>query len=258
MPAPYLVENGNIAIKSCRHGMFMYNRHDTFVGRGLDQYGEWCDFEIQLLRAFIKPGDTVIDAGANIGTHTVALANAVGPTGTVHAYEPQRRLFTMLAGNVALNALEWVVCHQEAVGDAMGQICVPPLPPPDTVFNHSAVPLVDANSPTPESGSGETVPLVTLDSLDLSKCAVIKVDVEGMEAAALRGATRLIERCRPVIYVEHNDANSSNRIGDVLELLDYAACWSMHPYYNEANYYSNPVNVWENKVSCSAEIPWTR
>ena len=32
MPAPYLVENGNIAIKSCRHGMFMYNRRDTFVG----------------------------------------------------------------------------------------------------------------------------------------------------------------------------------------------------------------------------------
>ena len=63
-----------MAVKRCKHGPFMYNRNDTFVGRSLDLYGEWCDFEIQLLRNFIRPGDTVIDAGANIGTHTIVFA----------------------------------------------------------------------------------------------------------------------------------------------------------------------------------------
>ena len=139
MQSPYLVENRHIAIKNCRHGLFMYSRNDAFVGRGLDLYGEWCDFEIQAIRPHVKPGDTVIDVGANIGTHTVAFANMVGPTGTVHAYEPQRRLFHMLSGNVALNALERVYCHQAAVGDSMGEIHLPQLPSPDMNFNFSAV-----------------------------------------------------------------------------------------------------------------------
>src|SRR4029078_4119505 len=105
MQSPYMVETRHIAIKNCRHGLFMYSRNDNFVGRGLDLYGEWCDFELQLLRNYIKYGDTGIDGGAHIGTHALASGNMVGPTGIVHAFEPQRRLFGMLAGNVALNSL---------------------------------------------------------------------------------------------------------------------------------------------------------
>jgi FkbM family methyltransferase len=135
MQSPYLIEHRHMAMKRCKHGLFMYNRNDAFVGRGLDLYGEWCEFEINLLRLFIRPGDIVIDAGANIGTHTVAFANMVGPTGVVHAFEPQRRNFLMLAGNVAINGLDNVFCHQSAVGDTLGQIRLPPLPPADTNFN---------------------------------------------------------------------------------------------------------------------------
>jgi hypothetical protein len=78
MQSPYLVEHRHMAVKRCKHGLFMYNRNDAFVGRGLDLYGEWCEFEIALMRLFIKPGDTVVDAGANIGTHTVAFATRSG------------------------------------------------------------------------------------------------------------------------------------------------------------------------------------
>lgn len=248
MPVPYLIENGHLAVKHCRHGIFMYNRNDTFVGRGLDYYGEWCEFEIRLIHQFIRPGDTVIDVGANIGTHAVAFANAVGPIGTVHAFEPQRRLFAMLAGNVALNAIECVVCHQAAVGDSMGEISLPPLPPSDTVFNYSAVSLTGKQSQGHETGAMEKVPLITLDSLGLENCALIKVDVELMEAAVLRGAKNLIERCNPILYVEHTGTDSSDSLADVLESLGYAACWSLHPYYDEHNYFSNTVNIWPNTV----------
>ena len=92
MQSPYLVENRHIAIKNCRHGLFMYSRNDAFVGRGLDLYGEWCDFEIQAIRPHVKPGDTVIDVGANIGTHTVAFANMAGPTGIRGTLCPLRAL----------------------------------------------------------------------------------------------------------------------------------------------------------------------
>ena len=242
MLSPYLLENRHIAVKHCRHGIFMFSRNDNFVGRGLDLYGEWCDFEIQLLRNYIRFGDTVIDVGANIGTHAVAFGNMVGPTGTVHAFEPQRRLFTMLSGNIALNALESVICHRAAVGNSMGEIVLPPLPSPDLHFNFSAVSLMQDNK------TGDTVPLVTLDSLKLGKCAVIKIDVEGMETMVLAGARQTFERCQPILYIENNEAESSKRIAEALGPLNYVAYWSIHPYYDARNYYANTVNVWPEVV----------
>jgi FkbM family methyltransferase len=242
MISPYLLENRHIAVKHCRHGIFMFSRNDNFVGRGLDLYGEWCDFEIQLMRNYIRYGDTVIDVGANIGTHAVAFGNMVGQAGTVHAFEPQRRLFAMLSGNVALNALESVVCHQAAVGDAMGEIVLPPLPSPDLHFNFSAVSLMQGDK------TGDKVPLVTIDSLNLTKCAAIKIDVEGMETMVLSGAQQTIERCGPILYLENNDLESSKRITGALNTLNYVAYWSIHPYYDPRNYYANTVNVWPDVV----------
>jgi FkbM family methyltransferase len=242
MQSSYLIEHRHMAVKRCKHGLFMYNRNDAFIGRGLDVYGEWCDFEIQLLRLFIKPGNTVIDAGSNIGTHAVAFANLVGAGGVVHAFEPQRQNFLMLAGNVALNALDNVVCHQKAVGDAMGEIRLPPLPSPDTHFNFGAVSLSQG------SETGESVPIVTLDSLDLPACRLIKIDTEGMEPQVLAGAQALIDRCRPLLYVENNEPGASKRLSEVLDKLGYAAWWSIFPYFDQRNFYSNPVNIWENVV----------
>lgn len=248
MQSPYLVENRYMAVKRCKHGLFMYNRNDAFVGRGLDLYGEWCEFEIQLLRHFIAFGDTVIDAGANIGTHTVAFANMVGPGGTVHAFEPQRRNFLFLAGNVALNALDNVFCHQKALGEANGEISLPPLPPPDTNFNYSAVSIADG------AANGERVPIVTLDSLELKSCKAIKIDTEGMEPQVLSGAKSLIDRCRPLLYVENNEPGASIRLSEWLGLLGYNAWWSIHPYYDPANFYSNTNNVWPNVVPAANMI----
>ena len=246
MLSPYLVENRHVAVKRCRHGLFMYNRNDTFIGRGLDLYGEWCDFEIQLLRRFIKPGDTVVDVGANIGTHTIAFANLVGPAGLVHAFEPQRRNFLMLAGNVAFNALENVVCHHKAVGDSSGEIRLPPLPPPDTSFNFGAVPI------SQHSGTGEKMPIMALDSLDLAECRVIKIDAEGMDSEVIGGGRALIGRCGSLLYVENNDQESSKKLSKVLDELGYAAWWSIFPYFDPRNFYSNTVNVWQEFVpSCN-------
>jgi len=84
----------------------MYLANDKFIGRrSLDAYGEFCELELYLLRQIIKPGMTVVEAGANIGTHTVAFAKAVGATGRVLTFEPQRTVFHMLCGNLALNGL---------------------------------------------------------------------------------------------------------------------------------------------------------
>jgi FkbM family methyltransferase len=242
MLSPYLVENRHVAVKRCRHGLFMYNRNDQFVGRGLDLYGQWCEFDIQLVRRFLAPGDTAIDVGANIGTHAIAYADMVGPTGRVHAFEPQPRNFHLLAGNVALNALENVVCHPWAVGDAKREIALPSLPPPDVPFNFGAMALSH-----PSTG-GEHVPLVPLDSLDFPACKLIKIDAEGMEPQVLDGARELIARCRPLLYVENNEPEASKPLSQRLTALGYTAHWSIFPHFDPNNFYANTVNIWPNVV----------
>jgi len=238
MLSPYLVENRHLAVKRCKHGLFMYNRNDSYIGRSLDLYGELCDFEIQLLSEFIATGDTVVDVGANIGTHAIAFANLVGAGGAVHAFEPQRRLFQMLCGNVALNGLENVFCHPLAVGDRHGEIAIPRLPPPTTYFNFGAVPLGLAGPPTEPAMMG------ALDELKLKNCRLIKVDAEGMEGLVLRGAKQTIETCQPILYLENDRLGASKGLSASLKEIGYHAYWSIAPYFTRHNFYCNFDNIW--------------
>jgi tRNA A58 N-methylase Trm61 len=83
----------------------------VFIGRALDKYGEISRGEIIFLRQLIRPGMTLVEVGANIGVLTVPFARLVAHGGTVIAFEPQRIVFHMLCGNLALNALYNVLAH---------------------------------------------------------------------------------------------------------------------------------------------------
>ena len=97
-----------VVVKACRYGMMMYNKNDRYIGRSLDLYGEFSEAEVAFFRAAIQPGMMVVDVGANIGCHSIAFARLVGPGGRVLAIEPQKQVYQMLVGNVALNHLSHV------------------------------------------------------------------------------------------------------------------------------------------------------
>src|SRR5690606_13771278 len=61
-------------LRQCRHGPMLFNKRDLYVGRSLATYGEFSEAEIGLFRQILRPGGVVIEAGANIGAHTVPLA----------------------------------------------------------------------------------------------------------------------------------------------------------------------------------------
>jgi FkbM family methyltransferase len=252
-PRPRLVESAHMAVKRCRHGTMMYNVHDAFIGRSLDLYGEWCDDEVVVLRQLLSPGDVVVDAGANIGTHTVFLAKAVGDRGAVIAFEPQRLVFQVLCGNVALNGLTNVTCFMAAVGAKRGQLTIPLLDPRATL-NFGAVRAT-------EGGPGERVDVAPLDELGLTRCALIKVDVEGMETAVLEGARETIARCRPALFLENNTVEHSRGVLEAVQSLGYKAFWHIATYFNPKNYFANKDNVFaryqpEANVLCvPAECP---
>lgn len=224
-------------LKRCREGWMIYNRNDAYLGRSLDIYGEYSNGEVDVFRQVIPAGALVVEVGANIGAHTVALANIAGPHGAVMTFEPQRVLFQTLCGNVALNSIPNAYCRNEAVADVHGAIKVANLDP-NQQTSFGSFNLEDF-----QDYAGETRPVVTLDSLPLPKCDFLKIDVEGMEGKVIAGGGKMIRRHRPILYVENDRDDSRSSLIAAVNALDYALYWHLPPLYNPSNYARNPENV---------------
>lgn len=229
-------------LKDCRYGRMLYNANDMYVGRSLDLYGEFSEGEVEIFRRIVRPGDAVFDVGSNIGAHSVFLARAVGSQGAVFAFEPQRLVYQTLCANAALNSLPNVWCLNCAAGESPGAIRVPTLNPWVT-NNFGGLGLEE------QELGGEPVPVVRLDSVQVRSCRLIKIDVEGMELAALKGATGLIEKFAPFLYVENDRKDKSDELVRFIHSLGYELFWHHAPLYNPENFLKNPENVFGRTVS---------
>jgi FkbM family methyltransferase len=94
------------------------HRVGEWIARQLLTTGGYERREIEVLCSHIAPGDTVFDVGANIGLHTLHLSRAVGPNGTVHAFEPDPSNLALLRFNLARNGCDNVVVHPYGLGPA--------------------------------------------------------------------------------------------------------------------------------------------
>lgn len=244
MSAEVVLQHGNTRLKSCRHGPMLYLITDRFIGRALDLYGEYSEGEVKLFRQIVKPGHVALDIGANIGTHTVALARAVTADGAVFGFEPQRVVFQLLCANVALGGHTHVRTFHAAVGRTAGDVRVPLVDYGET-GNFGGVELGDGDV----GNDGETVPILPIDSLDLTVCHFMKIDVEGMESEVLAGAERTIGRHRPMIYTENNREEKSAALIQQLFDLDYDLHWHFPPMFNAENYFAETQNIFGNMIS---------
>ncbi|PWC57551.1 methyltransferase [Azospirillum sp. TSH7] len=222
---------GPVGLVRARHGLMMYRRTDSVVGRSLDYYGEYFEQEVALFRQCVRAGDRVIDVGANIGAHTVALARLVGPTGRVLALEPIDANHRLLCGNLALNGLDWADGMLAAAGAADGVLHLAGVAM-DAEGNYGALSLDALAGDRP-------VPVHRLDGLapdGAGRIRLIKIDVEGMEAEVLEGARGLIARDRPVLYVENDRPDKSAALIRLLGELGYACYWYLPAFHNPANF----------------------
>lgn len=230
-------------LKKCRYGLMIYNNNDIWVGRSIQKYGEFSESEVQLFRDAIKPGMVVLDIGANIGCHTVALSRIVGPSGCVFAYEPERCNFATLAGNVAINNLLNVYVFQKAVGSSPGFILVPELDQERT-SNWGGLSLGDEDY---SKAPNYSVPLITLDEQNFLKIDFIKMDIEGMEKLALEGAKEVIAKFKPTLYVENDREDKSAALISLLKSMNYKCYVHWAPLYNPGNYFGDNEDVFFSK-----------
>jgi FkbM family methyltransferase len=150
--------------------------------------------DVALHRYVPSRGDTVIDVGAGVGHETRLLSQLVGPTGRVIAIEANPRVHACLADMVERNRLANVTCVPLAVGDHVGTV----------TFADSDDHLGNAAT----SGGTVEVASTTLDrlavELGLERIDFVKMNIEGAEAAALRGMADALGRARSVCISCHD------------------------------------------------------
>jgi len=140
--------------------------------------------ERQLLRRILSAGDIVVDVGANIGVYSQFLSSCVGPTGVVHSFEPSPENFKRLQS--ATRKLANVCLSQAAVGECSGT---------SRLYLSDKL-NVDHRAYVGEEDSRQTVPIdiVALDDYFKpgQRVDLIKMDIQGYELHALRGASRVL------------------------------------------------------------------
>lgn len=191
--------------------------------------GRYVDAETQLLlKAALKPGDSFIDVGANIGMISLMAARCVGPTGQVHAFEPNPMVFERLQAAVADNQLQQVTLHPFGISDRQAELTLSVMPRHSGMGTFTKIPEKDQ----PLFSKQYQVPVYIGDDVlpnHLPGAIFIKIDVEGFEPYVLRGLSRTICHLRPVVLTEVI-AGQLERAGSSVEEL----CALMHDYGYEA------------------------
>ena len=174
--------------------------------------------EEQLIRDLLRPGDTYVDVGANIGALAIVARQAVGPEGRVVAVEAHPKVFGYMRENLRLNTLS-AETHNCAVGEEEGEL----------VF--SDIGQDDQNAVVPAGGEGLSVPVRRLDSLlaGVGPVRLLKVDVEGFELPVFRGGGEVLARTELILFEcwERHTARYGYEPADVLRLLT-AAGFGIH------------------------------
>jgi len=180
--------------------------------------GVWGSDYNSLCSKFIRPGSTVLDIGANLGSWGLEIAR-MHPNCEIHAFEPQKKKFYQLCANIYINDLDNVTAHRVAMTDSAAKE-LPFIINFDSNNGSSRLECEAIRSFGCALKSKVMVPSCTLDSMNLTNISFIKMDVEGHEISVLKGAVKTLKNNNyPMLAFESWDDPWAKDIQN--ELLDY-------------------------------------
>ncbi len=241
---------------------------NNFTSFAVAVLGERDPNVMRFLRRWVRPGFVACDVGANIGTYSVPLARLVGPQGHVISFEPNRPTFACLRANIRQNRLTNVTLLRAAAGpetgtanlvvteENFGEVHLAPHPASSRA-PAPCNPLGYTSSASLTSALSAQVAVTTIDAeiarLRLPRVDFIKIDVEGFELAALRGATRtLANNANLVVQTEIVPAHSARYGFDVADLAAFFRAHGFQPYACDDAGHMHPVRP----DSFPAEADW--
>jgi FkbM family methyltransferase len=195
----------NLVIKELEAGVrLVVDLADHAIGLNIIR-GRFERNELDFARSVVAPGDHVLDCGAHIGLFAIHLAAWVGRGGTVHAFEPFEANAECLARSIEENGFEdRVTLEVAAVGARDGTLHLVFAP---HSLNTGGAFITSPGTALPPNHEATPVRVVALDSYPLPRpVRFIKIDVEGAEPLAMRGAATLLREDRPVILSELHPA----------------------------------------------------
>lgn len=217
---------------------------DDYVGRSVYYVGDLDRKLSWICSRIVRPGDTVLDVGANLGVLTLHLARLVGPAGRVHAFEPNPRMVELLTRSIERNRFENVRLHPIALGAAPGELSL-------------WVPRGNAGDASlvrrfPPEGDAVSVPVRRLADVaaeaEIGPIRLIKMDTEGFEPEVLEGARDLLAAhpCDAILFElnEHHGLPGDHPTFAILAGLGYAflripsRLWSMR---------LEPMDPWDDR-----------
>lgn len=174
--------------------------------------GEWERNVERLLRRLLAPGAQVVEVGSSMGYHTLAMAQAIGAEGHVHAFEANPRVLSLLRDSVSVNGFEGrISVHAAAALAEPGRIAFA-VHPAHIGSGHVALAETVVGYPERFEANG-----VRIDDVlaDLPAVDLMRLDCEGSEPQALRGAEALIRRSPNLVMVTEWDATMMGAREDV-------------------------------------------
>ncbi len=188
-----------------------------------ERFFEISDPELEFVRRILKPGDIFIDVGSYHGWYALAASAVVGESGLVLAFEPNSHAYSILVRNIALSGRQNVRAFNIALSSTRGKAWLYTGPGDES---SSALAFV------PGGRGGEQVTASRLDDIlaesNIREVSALKLDVQGSEAALLKGAMGALKRSRPVVVFEVDpDAAETMAVSprgawDLLASLGYA------------------------------------
>lgn len=197
-------------------GNFLIDEYDL-IGKFISNYKVWEFHLYEIYSKIITPDYYCIDAGANLGFHSIQFGR-LGKK--VYSFEPQRYIFNQLSANILLNGLDniidnyrlglgaknetqqlWNIEHENWVGNG--------------AHNWGGRGVIQLNyggerATQNEFREEDVIQIITLDSLNISKCDFIKIDIQGYEHNMLIGANNLLNKFKPIIFLENPDIKNDN------------------------------------------------
>ena len=205
----------------------LHDHHDM-VSDMLQEAGEWEPYETRLIKERLKPGDVMVDAGANIGYYSVLASRICGPAGSVFAFEPQNQNYVLLRKNIERNHCENVQTHRAGLW-----------------FESKAAQLHlndenfgDHQLAVNSERSQETVTLHPGDDLLPGTIDFLKVDTQGAEFGVLLGMEKTLQKSpnlRMILeFWPYGLANCGHSADQLIQFLgSYAYDYSIIDQENE-------------------------
>ncbi len=233
-------------------GFWMNVSPKDYATYGIYFFGNYDPFMTSVFSHLIKPGETVWDIGTERGWFTLQMAALVAENGRVDSFEAFPPTVKKLKANVDLNKFSWVSVNGVAVSDSNSKMWF--VPPSNEVTKHVSF-LNHCNgvgylTDTFQPGAIE-VTTINLDdyyaSQNIQKLSLIKIDIEGAEVSALKGARKLILKDKPIIAIEFNRQTALRASSSVEELNELLVSYGYKLFLFERKFIPFDLSLYKNE-----------